>query len=225
MQISELAMRLIILFVPGLVAVLVVDSLTIHRKWSSFEFSIYAILLGFMSYIFYQLVLDLIGLCNLFTSKTYTHKVVTFWSSLFNNTIPISINELIYTCLCGFTLGLMVTLAINNKYLYRLGKALCVTDVYGEEELYTAFMRSDVVKWVWIRHTSIGLTYEGWVKNFSEDDNLHEIVLGDVKIYSTVDSTLLYELSSIYLVAPRGTFVIEIPTDPMENKKNDGRNN
>jgi hypothetical protein len=62
-----------------------------------------------------------------------------------------------------------------------------------------------------VRYIPLGLTYEGYVKNFSEDEQMQEIELGDVKVYSTEDATLQYEVSGIYLAAPRGEFVIEIP--------------
>jgi hypothetical protein len=108
-------------------------------------------------------------------------------------------------------MAIIVTWIINKKYLYKVAKRLNITDVYGEEELYTTFIRSDDVKWIWVRYIPLGLTYEGYVKNFSEDEQMQEIELGDVKVYSTEDATLQYEVSGIYLAAPRGEFVIEIP--------------
>lgn len=211
MQISELTVRLIILIIPGIIATLIVDILTVHREWSPFRFSIYSVVLGVASYLFYQLILYLWSLLILlFPLFPVVPPSLTFWSSLFNNKIPISINEVIITCLCSLLLGLLVTSITNHQYLYKIAKKLNLSDVYGEEELFTHFMRMDNVEGVWVRCKTTGLTYDGCVNNFAENEKLQEIELNDVTVYNSEDSKELYKLSKIYLAAQPGDFTIEI---------------
>ena len=210
MQISDLTIRLIILIVPGIIATLIVDTLTIHREWSPFRFSIYSVLLGVTSYLFDQVFLSLWGLLTPLCQYIPTPPSLTFWSSLFNTKTPISINEVIVTCLCSLVLGLLVTSITHHQYLYKIAKKLKVSDVYGEQELFTQFIRAKDVEWVWVRCKTTGLTYKGYITSFAENEKLQEIELGDVTVYNSEDSNKLYELSKIYLASSPGDFIIEI---------------
>jgi hypothetical protein len=210
MQISDLTIRLIILIIPGIVATLIVDTLTIHREWTPFRFSIYSVLLGVASYLFDQVFLSLWGLLSLLCKYISTPPSLTFWTSLFDNKIPISINEVIVTCLCSIFLGFFVASIIRHQYLYKIAKKLKASDVYGEQELFTHFIRSKDVEWVWVRCKTTGLTYAGYIKNFAENGKLQEIELGDVTVYNSEDSDELYELSKIYLASTPGDFTIEV---------------
>lgn len=134
-----------------------------------------------------------------------------FWTSIFNKSIPISIREIIITCLFSIILGFLVTGFIQHKLLSKIAKKIKASNKYGEEDLYTHFLNLDEVQWVWLRDKTMGLTYEGYVESFSENERIQEIKLSDVKAYYSEDSTLLYELSKIYLAAPPGHLVIEIP--------------
>ena len=209
MEVSDLTIRLIILIIPGIVATLIVDTLTIHREWSPFRFSIYSVVLGVASYLFYQSFLYLWELLTLLCPRAPTPPSLTFWSSLFDNKIPISINEVVVTCLCSIVLGLLVTLITHRQYLYRIAGKLKASDVYGEQELFTQFIRADDVQWVWVRCKTTGLTYAGYIKHFAENEKLQEIELRDVTVYNSKDSTELYSLSKIYLASPPGDFTIE----------------
>jgi hypothetical protein len=211
MQISDLTIRLIILIIPGIVVTLIVDTLTTHREWSPFRFSIYSIVLGVASYLFDQLFLYLWRLLTLLFISFPITPSLTFWSSLFDNKIPISINEVILTCLfSSLFLGFLITFIINHQFLYKIAVKLKVSDVYGEEELFTHFIRADDVKWVWVRCKTASLTYAGYIKHFAENEKLQEIELGDVTVYNSEDSCELYKLSKIYLASPPGDFTIEI---------------
>jgi hypothetical protein len=225
MEISDLTIRLVILIIPGIIATLIVEALTIHKKWSSFQFIVYAILLGFTSYILYQLLLYLIALIRTITScQFYTPKTINFWTSLFDKTVPISVKEVIITCLFSILLGFGVTAFIQHKVLSRIAKKIGVSYKYGGENLYTHFLNSEEVQWVWIRDKNTGLTYEGNVETFSENDTIQEIKLSDVKVFYSEDSTQLYEVSKIYLAGPPGQFTIEIPKETGDTENGEEAN-
>ncbi len=219
MAISDLTIRLIILIIPGIIAALIVEALTIHKKWSSFQFGTYAILLGFISYILHQLFLYVPALIKATTSEYYTPGTISFWASIFEKTVPISVKEVIITCLFSIVLGFVVTGFIEHKLLSAIAKKIRVSYKYGGENLYTHFLNSAEVQWVWMRDKSTGLTYEGYVETFSENEKIQEVTLSDVRVYYSEDSTQLYEISKIYLAGPPGQFTIEIPKEK-EDKQN-----
>ena len=72
---------------------------------------------------------------------------------------------------------------------------------------------------MWVRDKTTGLTYEGYVERFSENEKIQEVELSDVRIYYSEDSTQLYEVSKIYLAGRPGEFRIEIPKEK-EDKQN-----
>lgn len=210
MQISELTIRLIILIIPGIVATLIVDTLTTHREWSPFRFSTYSVVLGVLSYIFYQLFLYLWSLLILLCPLFPTPPNLTFWSSLFNNKIPILEDEVIFTCLFGLLLSLVIAGVINSQSLNKIANKLKLSDVYGEDELFTQFIKNISDEWVWVRCKTTGLTYGGYIKSYAESEKLHEIELHDVTVYNSEDSNELYTLTKIYLASQPGDFTIEI---------------
>lgn len=210
MQISELTIRIIILIIPGIVATLIVDILTTHREWSPFRFSIYSAVLGVASYVFYQLFLYLWSLLILLCPFFPSFPSLTFWSSLFDNKIPVSEYEVIFTCLVGLFLGLLITGIINNQYLNKIANKLKLSDKYGEGELFTQFIRNKDVEWVWVRCKTTGLTYDGYINSYAETEKLQEIELNDVTVYNSEDSKELYKLSKIYLASQPGDFIIEV---------------
>lgn len=138
-------------------------------------------------------------------------KIINFWASLFDKAVPVSMSEVIITCLFSVVLGFVVTGFIEHKLLSSIARKINVSNKYGEENLYTHFLNSAEVEWVWVRDSTTGMTYEGFIETFSENETIQEIRLGDVKVYYSENSTLLYELSNAYLAGPPGRFSIEIP--------------
>src|ERR1035438_9081451 len=53
MELSEFVFRLILVFIPGLVAFIIVKQLTSHKKYEFYEETIYSFVLGWFSYFFY----------------------------------------------------------------------------------------------------------------------------------------------------------------------------
>lgn len=54
MEISEFTLKLILILVPGALASIIFEKLTIYKKWSAFEFTAMSILFGGVSYIIAQ---------------------------------------------------------------------------------------------------------------------------------------------------------------------------
>ena len=63
--------------------------------------------------------------------------------------------------------------------------------------------------YIYIRFYELDLMYEGTVESFSENDDIQEIVLENVRIFRNHDSELLEILPSIYISKPAGEFLLE----------------
>ncbi len=206
MNVSDLTIRIIILLLPGLIATIVVDNLTVHKPWNIFKYIIYSIILGFFSYFGTYLF---INIANLFPFVEY--EGLKLWNSLFIQSTPISIREVFYTCVISLFVGFFFSFFIQHKVLFRLARKLRISMKYGDENLFTHVLNSPEIQYVWIRDKKRGFTYEGAVEKFSESDHIQEIFLQDVKVYNYEDSQLLYTLSNIYLSYPDKQITIEVP--------------
>ncbi len=57
---SEFALRIVVLFLPGVVSFLIIDKLTAHRPFKPFSVAMYSFLLGFYCYVVYAVLLDVL---------------------------------------------------------------------------------------------------------------------------------------------------------------------
>lgn len=143
-----------------------------------------------------------------------------FWNSLFNAEIPISINEVTYSCLLSVLLAFMISAAIQNKWLNIIAKKLKVSYKYGDEDLYDFFLNAKEIDWVWVRDEANGYTYEGHVNSFSETKTIRELLLTDVKVYPYNSKGEPYQVPALYLSFPKNNpLFIEVPINALEEKK------
>jgi hypothetical protein len=217
MGISALTIRLILLILPGAIACLIVESLTIHKPWKSFRFILYAILLGFSSYTCTQLFFYLSALKELFHSGIFAPETINFRSAIVDANVPISFREIFDTCILAIPLGLIVSWVIQHQFLQKGATLLRISDKYSDEDLYTHFLQAKEIDWVWVRDLKQELTYEGQVRYYSVDDGMRELLLEDVKVLKTVDASLIYEVSKMYLTFLPNEFRIEIPSKEENN--------
>lgn len=201
---SELTLKLIIILIPGAIATLIYGRMILHKEWSNFRFVLYSILFGVFSYLTIQTFIELINLC-----KADYLTDLTIWDNLASaNKIPYS--EVILASIISVILALLMSVIENKKIINRFGQIVKITNKYGEENLFSRFLNSPEIEYVYLRVPETKLTYHGWVKSFSETDNVSEIRLGDVAVYTYPESELLYEIDEIYLSFQKHNIIIEL---------------
>lgn len=219
MEMSDLTIRLTLLILPGAIATLVVENLTIESaQWKAFRFILYSIILGFLCYICTQLCYYALACFKFISTCFFLPEKVAFWNAIINKAASISFGEIFFTCFLAIPVGFVISMLINKKVLNKLAMRLKVSSIYGEEDLFIHFMDSKNVQWVWVRDKNQKLTYEGAVRNYSvSNDGMRELVLDDVKVFSSENSSLLYEVPTIYLSLSPNDFMIELPELKREN--------
>ena len=208
MEISELTLKLILLLIPGSIACIVYERLTIHKSWNSFKFITNAILFGGISYLVAQLI---------FNVCTDDKNFELFWENLPTKEIPY--NVIIKAAVVSVFVGLTATGIDQYKIINSIGKKLKLTNKYGDENLYSYFLNAQDVDEVYVRDIENKLTYHGLVNSFSENDITNEIVLIDVIVYDYESSDELYRLDKIYLSRSRNNLIIELPYKIPNNGK------
>ena len=106
-------------------------------------------------------------------------------------------------------LGFLISKLDHSKLINTFAKKYNISNKYGDENLYSYFLNSPDVNWVYIRVIENSLTYLGCVESFSETPENKEIVLNQVTVYNYPDSKKMYEIERIYLIFPKDKIIIE----------------
>ena len=128
MTVSDFSLKLLLLFLPGLVSFILINELSIHKETKNIHWFVYSILLGLFSYV----ILYIIGLCI---------KVeITFWSNLINDNKIINYNEIIVSTLIGCILGIAATIIINKGYFFKICSFIGITKKHGYSDTLSYFL-------------------------------------------------------------------------------------
>ena len=204
MAVSELLIRLIVLLLPGLVAVILIDQLTEHRDWTPFTYTVYAILLGATAYFAWQVVLYAWAGLAWVVTREFTPVSIAFWESLFDEKKPISWIEIAAASGVAVPLGFGLAAGVYHKALFALAQRLKISNKFGDDSLFMNFMNSREVQWVRVRDRRRGYIFEGWPVSFSHTPGLRELVLQEVKVYNYEKPGEAYEVPLLYLSYSNG---------------------
>lgn len=209
MQTSELTIRIILLILPGAIAALIIEKLTVHKPWDTFRFIFYSTLMGFVTYLTYQAYYFLV----------VSSDILSFWKAITDNKVSISIREILYASLIAIPIGFIGSVVIQYKVINKIANFLKVSNKYGDDNLFYHFLNLNEVQWLWVRDSDQDITYEGFLQYYNETDSLREIVLSEVKVFRSSDSEFIREAPYIYLTFSPDRFVIELPNT--EEEKNE----
>jgi len=199
MTISALALKLILILIPGGLATLILEKLTTYLKWEAFKFIINSILLGGLSYLLSDLIFYVF----------YTNDIKNFWLKFTSNDIPFW--EIVRATGVSLIVGFGSAWIENKKMITRFARKFNIADKYGEENLYSYFLNSKEVTEVYVRDIANNLTFHGEVDSFSENEQISEITLRHVKVYKYDNSAFLYEMPKVFLSREKNAIFIEVP--------------
>ena len=214
---SELTLILIIILIPGAIAAIIYNKLAIHRKWSSFDFILYASLSGVISYLLLQIFI-ILKWCIFSHSAKSTYDILEVWDILNIEIIPY--DEIIYASIFAVLIGCLITFITQNKILYKVAQKIKISNKYGDDNLFNNFLNSPEIEEIYIRDIENQLTYHGILNFFSENDDVFELVLSDVSVYGYSDSQHFYDIERIYLSINKENTKIEKVTRPKNGETN-----
>ena len=207
---------------PGIIANVICDKITVHSKWSSFKFSLYAFVLGMSCYVSLQIIyyaLDYYNCVSLDEIK-YTHLKV--WGASVTDNPEIPAIEVVFATIISLPISLLAAYLINHKVFNKIATFFKISTKYGDENLFSYYLNADEIDWIYVRDIEGKLTYQGRIVSYSENDLMQEIVMSEVTIYNYEDSAELYSVPTIYLTKPLGVFVIEAIPPELLGEENDG---
>jgi len=212
---TEFTLRLAFLFLPGIVAFLIIDKLTYHKAIQSLQFVLYSLLLGILCYLSYfglfvlgRLAVALNSLLHNGTAA-FTFPKLIFFEALrsANDKMLFSYREIFWVTLLGIPLGYLISLMINRKYMVRIGRFIRASNKLGDADVWSYLMNSpQLAKWPWVvvRDKKNDMMYLGKLQLFSDEPGQAEIYLIDVDVYKeSVGGDKLYSVSGLYLPSTR----------------------
>lgn len=221
MEISDLALRIIIVLIPGVLTTILFRYLSVHKEYSNFYFTVLSAAFGLSNYlileIIYQIIEIILYLFNILTngslSLIYQSKLhVSIWNSLIDRTFNIRSEEILYCSVIAIISSFFYTWIYQRKILLRFANEnLKITNKSGDDDIWSHYLNSEMVDWVWIRDYNHSLTYFGKIVAFSDSGLKRELFLSDVSVYSLTKKKELYRLNSAYLSLSDGMYSIEQP--------------
>ena len=210
MEISEFSVRMIFLFLPGIICYLVIESLSITRRATPFRFVAYAFVLGMLCYLASAAVVCTMNIILWLLPKVQFQFDMYAFSALFDSSYKINVRLIIGVSLVSVALGGLISFLINKKCLHRLARSLHITRKFAELDVWGHVLDSpDKTEWVTVRDIKNGLVYEGWVEAFSDTVANNEMFLRDVIVFSNITGAKLYETPGLYVSRNRDDVTIE----------------
>jgi hypothetical protein len=209
--ITEFSIRILLLFLPGVICSYLVDTLTIHPPREPIFFVIRALVLGFASYFLYWATIHGLHLLQI----RFLPDHVSFLKALEGTNAPIDFHEILYVCITSLFISLGMTVESTYKLTHRFFGFLKVTRKFGELDVWGFALNSKDVEWVTVRVFSEDLVYDGWINAFSDDGKDAELLLRDVSVYRNSTGEFLYEVGAIYLSPDRKAVSLEFRSIPV----------
>jgi hypothetical protein len=219
MELTDFTFKLLVLFLPGLVCGMIVDTYTEHKPRDVFNFCIRAVVYGFSSYFLYWAFLNtLAGVVNYLLGLTV--KPAVYFIQIFSNpAASVSVREVVLVCITAVFFGLCLVVESTYKWGFRIAQNFRITKKFGELDVWGYALNAPNVEWVTVRDLEYNLVYDGWVSAFSDDGKSTELLLRDVQVYSNippsnnriqnVDAVHLYDIPAMYLSRDRKAITLE----------------
>ncbi len=217
MNLSEFAFRMILIFIPGLIAFNIVDKLTFHKEATTQNIISNSLTYGFICYLVYYFFF------NFIPSKFLHLPISTFYFAemLTNSQAKLNFEEIVLVTLLAVPIGLGLSALINHKVLYKMANKLNISDKVDDIGVWNTAFDSSSNHWVIIRDNQKDLIYQGWIESVSDGLDIHDILLRDIKVYRHSDGTYFYSVPRIYLAFSRDNLNIEFPSWEFTTTMND----
>lgn len=199
MTISDFSLKIILLFLPGIVSFLIIDNLAAHRQTKTIHWFMYPMLLGFLSYAFLEL-----GFSD-----------IRFWHFLTEQAPDIDYYEIMRAIVIGIVLGCLLTYILNHALLFKAASFLRLTNRQGLPDTFSYMLSLYPVQYLTVTDWEKRIRIVGELVATSESsDNRDEIILQNATVYGLDTGENLYDIPVIYLAQDFNKITIEISNTP-----------
>lgn len=202
MEINELFVKVILIMLPGVFASLILKQLSATHSKSTLMFIINSIIMGFGIFLIMEFFCSLwnIGYCIYKATSTLKWGTnLSVWDYLLGSSKTINKSELIISYLISIPAGVLLSIFETKKYFIKFLHRLKVTDRFGDDDIWSFYMNSDEVTWVYVRDKNNDTTYYGKIRAFSDSGTKRELILENVSVYESSTASPIYDIEIVYL--------------------------
>lgn len=215
-EFTELTIRILLLFIPGIITNMLVNKLTERKKENNVYFFIRSFIYGIFSYFLLYIICMFLNwiIPPIIKSVCINQPVirefkVTFLECLINTKKEFNILEIIYATIIALPLSFIVSYIENKNLINKIAQKLNISNKFGENDVWSyVFSSLPTDVWAIIRDFDKKLIYEGWPSAFSFNYTENELFLENVTVYD-LDSNKLYEIDSMYITMEPNKMNIE----------------
>lgn len=230
MGITELTVRLLLLFFPGVICLFIVEALIVHRERKAHELFIFSYVYGLLSYFVYAVLHAIFaGITGAHFSTSETGIVIPlpesirFSKSLTDASTGIDFLEIGLVTVVAVAVGIGLAYAINHKWLHKLAQHIGVSRKFGDPDVWSFALNSQEIRWANVRDLQNKLIFAGYIYAFSDEEESAELLLTQVIVYNEVTGEELYQAERMYLSRKIDDLTIEFPDVPVQAQTG-GRN-
>lgn len=219
MNITELTLRLLLLFFPGIICFYVVDALIVHRERQTYQVFLFSYVYGLLSYCvfatFHLIYVTIIGATINRETGSIQFPIpgaISFSRSLTDPNVTLDFLEITFVTVVAIAVGFCIAYAVNHKWLYKAAKRFNVTKKFGDLDVWSFAFNTDEVRWATVRDLTHNFMFTGYVRAFSDVEESAELILTDVIAYNETTGAELYRADRLYLSRKKDDLTIEFPT-------------
>jgi hypothetical protein len=209
---TSLTVKLLLLFTPGIVCFLIVESLVVHRTRKVHEVFLLSFVYGLLSYAVFAVfgMLFSIGFTPDGRLQTGVPQVSMF-RALTNEAVAVDIREVTKVTALAIALSIFISCALNWYWFHDLARFLKITPRFGPPNVWSFVLNNDQIRWATVRDMTNNLMYQGYIRAFSDVDDPAEILLTQVCVFNEATGELLYEADHMYISRNRCDLTVEFP--------------
>lgn len=188
MQLSELSIRLIILFLPGIFSSSIYQMFVNKSKLDNRSFAVLTMINSFLAYLPGEVMFN----------------KYSFYNSLLDNTITINFNWVMLATVISIAIGIIETYLSNYGCLYLAAQRMKLTTKTGQESVWDELFDNynhGINNYIYFGNVNTNELYGGTVDNYSiSASGRREILLSNVVVFDLNDrKTVKYEMKKLYL--------------------------
>jgi hypothetical protein len=207
MSISDVLLKLLIVFIPGAIGIILYKYINNYRHDKSDFWEIYFVIIySFLSYGLYDGIVGVINHC-------FHQKIkYIFINLVYSNIQSVSLWGIFWASIISLILCILFSGLNKSVKLFAILQKLNISQRYSNNEVWQDLIEQIVDNYVYVRDFKHELTYFGKVDEASEPYDDREIYLSDVTIYPFNNSEPLYSLKGVYLsFKDKDSYTIELP--------------
>lgn len=209
MTIDAVTLRLVFIFIPGIIAFGIVSALGPKKKRTNLVMVVIIFMYGIFSYAFYYVILSSIP------TSVLEYLDVSVIPQIFSTTVidsgsVINFKEIFIASSVAVVLGILSTINLNRSYGIRMARALRISNRFSDADVWSyTFNSASIDAWATIRDNERGLVYDGYVDAFSQTEETRELLLSRVVVYDGETGEEVDRIPVMYKAFPKDAVTVE----------------